>query len=96
MMPARQISVLIVDKSATLRSVFSSIVRADPGLTLFGTAADPIIAVAKMKNGFPDVILLDLELPNRDGLAFLKKIMTSARCRWSYAPATPRPGHRTR
>ena len=76
MMPARQISVLIVDNSATLRSVFSSIVRADPGLTLFGTAANQIIAVAKMKNGFPDVILLDLELPNRDGLAFLKKIMT--------------------
>lgn len=74
-MPNREIKVLIVDDSATVRSAFSSIIRADPGLGLFGTAGDPFIAVDRMKSGLPDVILLDLELPNMDGLTFLKKIM---------------------
>tara|TARA_R110000850_G_scaffold148481_1_gene270730 strand:+ start:282 stop:1388 length:1107 start_codon:yes stop_codon:yes gene_type:complete len=74
-MPNREINVLVVDDSATVRSAFSSIIRSDPGLKLFGTAADPFIAVNRMKSGLPDVILLDLELPNMDGLTFLKKIM---------------------
>ncbi|GAA4217494.1 two-component system chemotaxis response regulator CheB [Sagittula marina] len=75
-MPNRQINVLVVDDSATVRSAFSAIIRADAGLSLFATASDPFIAVERMKKGLPDVILLDLELPNMDGLTFLKKIMS--------------------
>jgi two-component system chemotaxis response regulator CheB len=38
-------------------------------------AANPIIAMGKMKKARPDVILLDLEMPKMDGLTFLRKIM---------------------
>jgi two-component system chemotaxis response regulator CheB len=38
-------------------------------------AADPLIAMDKMKRVRPDVILLDLEMPRMDGLRFLRKIM---------------------
>src|SRR5260370_8789761 len=39
-------------------------------------AADPIIAMEKMKKFPPDVILLDLEMPRMDGMTFLEKIMS--------------------
>jgi two-component system, chemotaxis family, protein-glutamate methylesterase/glutaminase len=70
-----QLSVLIVDDSTAVRAAFSSIVKADPGLALFGTAADPFEAVELMRTDLPDVVLLDLELPRMDGLSFLKRIM---------------------
>jgi two-component system, chemotaxis family, protein-glutamate methylesterase/glutaminase len=71
----RPIRVLVVDDSASIRSAFSSIIRADAGLELMGTAGDPFEAVEKMRTELPDVILLDLELPKMDGLTFLKRIM---------------------
>lgn len=70
-----QLSVLIVDDSAAVRAAFSAIIKADQGLALFGTAGDPFQAADLMRSGLPDVILLDLELPKMDGLAFLKRIM---------------------
>ena len=70
------ISVLVVDDSVAVRTAFSAIINADPGLTLFGTAQDPFVAVDRMRNDLPDVILLDIEMPRMDGLTFLKKIMT--------------------
>lgn len=69
------ISVLIVDDSVAVRTAFSAIINADPGLTLFGTAQDPFVAVDRMRDDLPDVILLDIEMPRMDGLTFLKKIM---------------------
>jgi two-component system chemotaxis response regulator CheB len=69
------ISVLIVDDSVAVRTAFSAIIKADPGLTLFGTAQDPFIAVERMRVDLPDAILLDIEMPRMDGLTFLKKIM---------------------
>lgn len=70
------ISVLIVDDSTAVRTAFSAIINNDPGLTLFGTAQDPFVAVERMRTELPDVILLDIEMPRMDGLTFLKKIMT--------------------
>jgi two-component system, chemotaxis family, protein-glutamate methylesterase/glutaminase len=75
-MSQQQFSVLIVDDSAAVRAAFSAIIKADPGLALFGTAGDPFQAADLMRTSLPDVILLDLELPKMDGLAFLKRIMS--------------------
>jgi len=71
----KPISVLIVDDSVAVRTAFSAIINADPGLTLFGTASDPFVAVERMRDDLPDAILLDIEMPRMDGLTFLKKIM---------------------
>ena len=65
---------LVVDDSALVRKVMSSVLSRDERIVV-EVAADPIIAMRKMKKARPDVILLDLEMPRMDGLTFLRKIM---------------------
>jgi two-component system chemotaxis response regulator CheB len=67
--------VLIVDDSPTMRSVIASRLRADPEIEVVGQAADPHEAREAIKRLNPDVITLDIEMPNMDGIAFLEKIM---------------------
>jgi two-component system chemotaxis response regulator CheB len=72
----KKIRVLIVDDSASVRTTLSEIISADPDLEVMATAADPYVAVNKIRQEVPDVIFLDIELPRMDGLTFLKKIMS--------------------
>jgi len=69
------VRVLVVDDSATMRGVISATLRADPEIEVAGQAADPYEARQLIKQLSPDVITLDIEMPNMDGLAFLDKIM---------------------
>jgi two-component system chemotaxis response regulator CheB len=46
-----------------------------PGIEVLHAAADPILASERMKQAWPDVIILDIEMPRMDGLTFLRKIM---------------------
>jgi two-component system chemotaxis response regulator CheB len=69
----RSIHVLVVDDSAVVREVLSAILTLEPGMVV-ATAADPFIAMTKMKTWRPDVIVLDLDLPRMDGFTFLRKI----------------------
>lgn len=71
------ISVLIVDDSAVVRQVLSDAVDREPDLEVCGVAPDPVFALEKMKVRWPDVIVLDVEMPRMDGLTFLEKIMSS-------------------
>ncbi|ODT79475.1 MAG: chemotaxis response regulator protein-glutamate methylesterase [Pelagibacterium sp. SCN 64-44] len=71
-----KIRVLIVDDSASVRTTLSDIISADPDLEVMGTAADPYVAVERIRQEVPDVIFLDIELPRMDGLTFLRKIMS--------------------
>ncbi|MEI7812667.1 MAG: chemotaxis response regulator protein-glutamate methylesterase, partial [Ignavibacteria bacterium] len=61
--------------SAIVRQVLAEILESDPMIEVIGTAADPIIAAKKINEEVPDVITLDIEMPNMDGLTFLHKIM---------------------
>lgn len=72
----QQINVLIVDDSAVVRQVLSDLLARDPQIQILGVAADPLFALERMKKSWPDVIILDLEMPRMDGLTFLKKIMS--------------------
>jgi two-component system, chemotaxis family, protein-glutamate methylesterase/glutaminase len=69
------IKVLIVDDSAVVRQVVAGILAAAPGIEVLAAAADPLIACERMRSQWPDVIVLDVEMPRMDGLTFLKKIM---------------------
>ena len=69
------VRVLVVDDSATMRSLISAVLRRDPEISVVGTAADPLEARAAIKELNPDVITLDVEMPNMNGLEFLEKIM---------------------
>lgn len=72
----KKISVLIVDDSALIRQMLSSMLSADPGIEVLDTASDPYDAREKIKKLNPDVLTLDIEMPKMDGLSFLEKIMT--------------------
>lgn len=69
------IKVMIVDDSAVVRQVMSAVLAADPAIELLAAAADPLLAMARMKQQWPDVLVLDVEMPRMDGITFLKKIM---------------------
>ena len=69
------LNVLVVDDSAIVRQVLASVLSEKRGFCV-NVAADPFIAMDKMKKFPPDVILLDLEMPRMDGLTFLEKLMS--------------------
>jgi two-component system, chemotaxis family, protein-glutamate methylesterase/glutaminase len=71
----KRIKVAIVDDSAVVRQVAAEQLAADPGLEVLFTSADPLLATERLKREWPDVIVLDIEMPRMDGLTFLKKIM---------------------
>ncbi|HEY4365815.1 MAG TPA: chemotaxis response regulator protein-glutamate methylesterase [Steroidobacteraceae bacterium] len=71
----KRIQVLVVDDSAVARQVMLDVLKSDPGIEVLGVAADPIIAMERMKLKWPDVIVLDIEMPRMDGITFLRKIM---------------------
>ncbi len=74
-MTSRQppLRVLVVDDSVLVRQTILTVLTHE-GFEVV-TAADPLIAMERMKAAAPDVILLDLEMPRMDGLSFLRKIM---------------------
>ncbi|MFQ3190598.1 MAG: two-component system chemotaxis response regulator CheB [Paraglaciecola sp.] len=69
------IRVFIVDDSAVVRQVLGSVLNSITGITVIGSAPDPIFAIDKLQKDWPDVIVLDIEMPRMDGVTFLKKLM---------------------
>ncbi|MBS1196386.1 MAG: chemotaxis response regulator protein-glutamate methylesterase [Proteobacteria bacterium] len=70
-----KIKVLIIDDSAVVRQVARKALEDDAGIQVIGVASDPLFALERMKQQWPDVIVLDIEMPRMDGLTFLRKIM---------------------
>ncbi|MET0949826.1 MAG: chemotaxis response regulator protein-glutamate methylesterase [Pseudomonas sp.] len=75
-MPTKKINVLLVDDSAVVRQVLLAILSETPDIHVMGAASDPIFAMDKLAREWPDVIVLDVEMPRMDGITFLKKIMS--------------------
>ena len=67
--------VIVVDDSVTMRAIITKNLRADPMIEVVGEAADPHEARQLIKILMPDVITLDIEMPNMNGISFLEKIM---------------------
>jgi two-component system chemotaxis response regulator CheB len=72
--PASRTRVLIVDDSAVMRSLLRSVVCADAGLEVAGTAADGASALSCLHVLRPDLVLLDVEMPVMDGLETLREL----------------------
>ena len=71
----KKIKVLIIDDSAVVRQVLTTIINSSKTLEVIGTARDPIDARDKIKQLNPDVLTLDVEMPKMDGVTFLKNLM---------------------
>ena len=72
-----KIKVLIVDDSAVVRQVIGAMLSEAPDVQLLGACADPILAQERMKRDWPDVIVLDVEMPRMDGITFLRQLMAT-------------------
>ncbi len=71
-----RIKVMVVDDSAVVRQVVAGLLADDPEIEVLCAVADPLLAMVRMKSQWPDVIVLDIEMPRMDGITFLKKIMS--------------------
>jgi two-component system chemotaxis response regulator CheB len=67
----RRIRVLIVDDSVVIRRLLTDILAQDPEIEVVGTAPNGRIALAKLSQVNPDLVTLDIEMPELDGLATL-------------------------
>ncbi len=68
-----EISVLIIDDSALMRNLISRMIESTPGLRVAERAMNGAFALQKLEYCNPDVIVLDLEMPQMNGIEFLKE-----------------------
>jgi two-component system chemotaxis response regulator CheB len=66
-----KIRILVVDDSVVVRRMVSDVLASDPQLEIAGTAANGRIALAKIPQVNPDIVILDVEMPELDGLGTL-------------------------
>lgn len=71
----RKIKVLIIDDSALIRSILKEVINSFPDMEAVGAASNPLQAREMIKTFNPDVLTLDVEMPEMDGLTFLEKLM---------------------
>ena len=72
-----KIKVMVVNDSGYMTELLSDLIISNPMLEVSDRARDGVEALRKITKCRPDVVLLDLEMPNMDGLTFLEKIMTT-------------------
>lgn len=71
----RKIRVMVLDDSVLIRHLLTDIINRFPDMEVIGTAANPLIAREMIRNLNPDVLTLDVEMPEMDGLDFLERLM---------------------
>jgi two-component system chemotaxis response regulator CheB len=78
----RRLRILVVDDSVVARRAISDLLASEPDLEVVGTAANGQIALEKAAELRPDLVTLDVEMPQLDGLETLKQL----RERWPKLP----------
>ncbi len=73
----QRIKAMVVDDSAVVRKVVGALLSADPAIEFIGAHSDPLFAQRAMQKDWPDVIVLDVEMPRMDGITFLRQIMST-------------------
>ena len=72
--------VLIVDDQALVRRGFRMVLEIEPDLDIVGEAADGLEAVSLTRDLAPDVVLMDVRMPNSDGVEATRRITADAGC----------------
>lgn len=71
----KKIKVIIIDDSILVQKTLTGILNSDPEILVVGVAENPLIARQIIKILDPDILILDIEMPEMDGLTFLEKVM---------------------
>ncbi len=71
-----RIKVLITDDQTALAEELKSVLETDEGIEVVGTAADGFAALEEMKRCVPDVVLMDIRMPNMNGVVATQQIKT--------------------
>jgi two-component system chemotaxis response regulator CheB len=72
--PGERIRVLVVDDSVVIRRLVTQVLGQDPLLEVVGTAANGALALQRIPQVDPDVLTLDIEMPEMDGLEVLRRV----------------------
>ncbi len=72
-----EIRVLVVDDSAFMRKAITMMLESDPGIKVIGTARNGLEGIEQVEKLKPDLVTMDIEMPQMDGLTALRKIMKS-------------------
>ncbi len=73
----RKIRVMVVDDAVVVRRIVTDVLAADPDIEVVGTAPNGRLALAKLAQLAPDLITLDIEMPELDGLETLVELRKS-------------------
>ena len=80
------IRVMVVDDSVVVRKIVTDVLSADPDIEVVGTAVNGRIAVAKIEQLKPDLVTMDIEMPEMNGIEAVRAIRAhdgAAACRSS-------------
>lgn len=72
--PGERVRVLVVDDSAVIRRLVTRAIEQDPEMNVVGTASNGAIALQRIPQLNPDVLTLDIEMPEMDGLETLRRL----------------------
>ena len=86
--------VLVVDDSPFFCRILSDWIKGEPDMELVGTASNGQEAIQQAKTLAPDVIVLDLEMPVKDGLTALQEIVREVKCSVLMSSSTTQPAVR--
>lgn len=77
----KKINVMVVDDAVMMRMVIRTILEKDPNIAVVASCENGKVALDQLKTAKPDVIVLDLEMPQMDGLTFLRHARLQSRAR---------------
>jgi two-component system chemotaxis response regulator CheB len=75
------IRVLVVDDSALVRQMLTHVLGEAPGISVVGVARNGVEALAAVRDLTPDVVTLDIQMPEMDGLEALRHIVRESKAR---------------